>query len=149
VLLISQGRYGVLWAGDSRVYLWRAGELRPLTSDHTLVQEMVDQGLLTAREAQAHPLSHVVSRAVGAADEVAVDQAVGEVQVGDLFLLCSDGLLAVASEDEISEALRLRGPAACDELMALCLARRAPDNVTMVAVACDEATLLSIGGKPR
>ncbi len=148
VLLLNPEGYVVSWVGDSRVYLWRDEALSLLTCDHTLVQEMFDRGHITADEAKTHPMGHVVSRAVGAEATVKIDRVSGPVQVGDLFLLCSDGLPNVASEAEITRALRERGPAACDDLMALCLARRAPDNVTMVAVACDEATFLSIGAKP-
>ena len=139
-LLLSGARYAVFWAGDSRAYRVRGGELVQLTRDHTQVQERVDRGLMTADEARGHPMAHVLTRAVGVDEEPALAYAEGEVRPGDRFLLCSDGLHGCVSPREIYEALRLGPPAAtCDSLMELCLARGAPDNVTVIAAACSKA----------
>jgi serine/threonine-protein phosphatase Stp1 len=145
VLLVAEGRFAVLWAGDSRVYLLRDGILHRLTRDHTQVQEMVDRGLLSEAEAVGHPMSHVISRAVGVEAELQVDAIADAPQSGDVFLLCSDGLYGVVNDAEIGEHLRAFRPAdACERLVELCLARGAPDNVTVIAVACDQATLLTL-----
>jgi serine/threonine-protein phosphatase Stp1 len=136
-LLLGAGRFAVFWVGDSRAYRLRAGALVQLTRDHTQVQSRVDRGLLSLDEARSHPMAHVLTRAVGVEPTVAIDRADGEARPGDTFLLCSDGLHGVVADAEIAEALSAHGPAgACETLLALCRARGAPDNVTMVVVAC-------------
>lgn len=143
-LLVNGRRFAVLWAGDSRAYLLRSGELHRLTRDHTQVQELVEEGLLTPEDAMHHPMSHVLTRAAGVEPGLEIDAIADEAEVGDVFLLCSDGLHGVVSDAEIALALGLeRLPAACDRLIELCLARGAPDNVTLITVGCQEATLLS------
>ncbi len=145
-LLIRDQKFAVLWVGDSRAYLWREGDLHQLTRDHTQVQEMVDRGLLSPAEAAHHPMSHVISRAVGVGPALEVDAIKDEVQAGDVFLLCSDGLTGMVSDAEIAEVLsRVRPRPACQRLMEICLQRGAPDNVTVIAVACDPVTLVVRG----
>ena len=143
-LLVNGRRFAVLWAGDSRAYLLRGGALHRLTRDHTQVQEMVDRGLLSADDAKRHPMSHVLSRAAGVEPGLELDAIADEAEVGDVFLLCSDGVHGVLSDAEIGQGLALERPqAACDRLLEQCLERGAPDNVTLIAVACEEVTLLS------
>jgi serine/threonine protein phosphatase Stp1 len=144
-LYLSGRRFACFWAGDSRIYLLRGGELHRLTRDHTQVQEMVDRGLLTAEEARRHPMSHVLSRAVGVQPELELEALADEAAPRDIFLLCSDGLTGVVTEPEIAERLSQFPPrAACQRLLDLVLSRGAPDNVTMVAVACEELTALAL-----
>ncbi len=144
-LLVNGRRFAVLWAGDSRGYLLRDGQLHRLTRDHTQVQELVEQGLLTPGDAANHPMSHVLTRATGVEPGLEIDAIADEAEVGDVFLLCSDGLHGVVSDPEIALALGMeRLPAACDRLIELSLARGGPDNVTLIAVGCEEATLLSL-----
>ena len=144
-LFLRERRFVVLWAGDSRVYLLRGGVLHRLTRDHTQVQEMVDRGLLSPEDAKNHPMSHVISRAVGVQAVLEVDAVADEVQAGDIFLLCSDGLYGVVSDEEIAEMLGANPPeAACQRLVKVCLERGAPDNVTVIAVQCDQITLLTL-----
>ena len=144
-LLVEGRRFAVLWVGDSRAYLLRDGELHRLTRDHSQVQEMVDQGLLTPEEAAHHPMSHVLSRAAGVEPALQLDAIADEVEVGDVFLLCSDGLHGLVSDPEIAVALGLdQLPSACDRLVEMCLARGAPDNVTVVAISCEEVTRLTL-----
>lgn len=145
-LLLNGRRFAVLWAGDSRIYLQRGGELHRLTHDHTQVQGMVDAGLLTEAEAAHHPMSHVLTRAVGVDAELELDGVADEAEAGDVFLLCSDGLHGVVTEDEIGAALaKVQPAAAADLLLQLCLSRGAPDNVTIAVVACQEPTALTPG----
>jgi len=144
-LLVRDRRFAVLWAGDSRIYLCRDGWLHQLTRDHTQVQEMVDAGLLSPEEAKEHPMKHVLARAVGVQPSLQLDAIVDEVDAGDIFLLCSDGLTGQVSDQEIVQAMGARQPqAVCASLVELCLERGAPDNVTTVTVACEEITRVSL-----
>jgi protein phosphatase len=134
-LLAFRGHYACMWAGDSRIYLHRAGALRQLTRDHSYVQEMVDAGLMQAEAARTHPKKNVITRAVGARHELELEAVYGDIRDGDRFLLCSDGLSGVLHEREIAEEL-IRAPAerAAERLIARALARGASDNVTVVIV---------------
>jgi len=146
-LLVQEQRFAVLWVGDSRAYRLRDGALAQLSRDHSQVQEMVDRGIMRAEDAIGHPMGHILSRAVGVRDEVQVDQVTGEVEAGDVFLLCSDGLHGYVDEKEIARLLARGSPErAADELVELTLANGAPDNVTVVAVWASEPTLLSLPG---
>jgi hypothetical protein len=91
--------------GDSRAYLWREGRLQTLTRDHTIVEELVDRGLLSADEAERHPYKNVLSRNLGAKPETRVDCLELELRPGDRLLLCSDGLYGYASADAIQYLL--------------------------------------------
>jgi serine/threonine-protein phosphatase Stp1 len=148
-LYVDHQRFAILWVGDSRAYLMRGGQLHQLTRDHTQVQEMVDCGLLQPHEAGSHPRGHVLSRAVGVGEVLEVDVVIDEIEPGDLFLLCSDGLSGQVSDAEL--ATLLSGPggrqAVVDRLIALTLERGAPDNVTAVIVTAQETTTLSLRGK--
>lgn len=144
-LLIADARYALLWVGDSRAYRLRDGAFAQLSRDHTQVQEMVARGILTAEQAAGHPMGHILSRAVGVQQEVAIDEVEGDVRPGDVFLLCSDGLHGVVDESEIAARLGRAAPGeALDQLIELALAAGAPDNVTAIAIWASEPTLLSI-----
>src|SRR5690606_21762654 len=93
--------FTIAHVGDSRAYLVRAGELRQLTTDHTWVQQQVDAGLLTPDEARRHPLSSMLTRAVGLVPDPEVDIIRGGLEPGDLLLLCSDGLTGMVDDDEL------------------------------------------------
>lgn len=141
-LMILGRRFAVFWAGDSRVYLLRGGQLYRMTEDHTQVQDMVSRGLLSPDEAVHHPMRHVISRAVGVESSLELDAVADEVQVDDIFLICSDGLYAVVADEEIAQALSVTPTTAARDLVKLSLSRGAPDNVTVVTVSCEETTLL-------
>lgn len=143
-LLVQDGRFALLWAGDSRAYVLRGGRLHQLSRDHTQVQEMVDRGLLDAAAAATHPLGHVLTRAVGVSSALEIDVVTDAVEPGDTFLLCSDGLHGTVGEAEIARALHGPPAPATARLVAETLARGAPDNVTAVAVHFREPTLLSL-----
>lgn len=132
VLLARDGHFACLWAGDSRVYLLRGGTLAQVTRDHSLVQELVDAGAITAEEADGHPRANVITRAVGAAEALELDKVSNRLAAGDRFLLCSDGLNKTLSDAELAGLMADSGPA--DRLLAEALERRATDNITVVAV---------------
>ncbi len=143
-LVLKDERFAVIWAGDSRAYILRHGDLHQLSRDHTRVQELIDRGLLTPDEADGHPMGHVLSRAVGVMKDLELDGIVDTWQAGDLFLLCSDGLYGVISDAEITAMLQQDSlEDAATHLIETCLARGAPDNVTVVLVKAFEATVLS------
>ncbi|AFL74251.1 PP2C family protein-serine/threonine phosphatase [Thiocystis violascens] len=125
----------ILWAGDSRAYRLRKGDLTQLTLDHTQVQEMVEQGLLTRAQADLHPLSNVLVRAVGGDVELKVDRRVEALLDGDRYLLCSDGLLKEVTEDRIARMLDQPDPreTAQSLVQAACDAG-GRDNVTVVVM---------------
>lgn len=137
VLLARGGHYACLWAGDSRAYLLRDGAFTRITRDHSVVQEMVDAGMLAEADAESHPQANYITRAVGADGEIDLDKVSARTQPGDVFLLCSDGLFKALAEAEIASRLAAgEGP---EELLAAALARGARDNVTALAVRMEGA----------
>jgi len=101
----AKGRLGIGHVGDSRAYRFREGTLERLTTDHTLVQELLEAGAISETEAEGHPLGYLLNRAVGTEPEVKVEVIVQEIRPEDVFLLCTDGLLAVLNEQQIAEVL--------------------------------------------
>ncbi|WP_419809586.1 PP2C family protein-serine/threonine phosphatase [Sphingomonas sp.] len=146
VALLIRGReFAVLWVGDSRCYLHRDGQLVRMSHDHTQVQDMIDRGLLTPEEGEGHPMSHVLARAMGVRETVEVDVIADEIESGDVFLLCSDGLMARVEDDEIEKVLTEPDAAArAQRLIKLTLDRGAPDNVTVITVGIPQTTLLQL-----
>ncbi|HEV8661391.1 MAG TPA: Stp1/IreP family PP2C-type Ser/Thr phosphatase [Thermoanaerobaculia bacterium] len=120
--------------GDSRIYLIRGDEINQLTDDHSLVATMVREGLLTVKEAENHPRRNVLQRSIGVGAEVEIDvRGPLEVQQGDTFVLCSDGLHGLVKPEEIKEIVANRQiEAAADDLVDHALERGAPDNVTVI-----------------
>lgn len=119
--------------GDSRIYLVRNGEIKQLTEDHSLVASMVREGLLTPGEAENHPRRNVLQRSMGVSEDVEIDvKGPFDVQEGDLFILCSDGLHGVVKEHELLEIAAMPLRQAADEYVKRALERGAPDNVTVI-----------------
>ena len=131
----------VLWAGDSRAYRVRDNECRQLTRDHSQVEEMVQQGLIRREDAENHPASNVVTRAVGATDKIYVDIDITDAKPNDTYLLCSDGLNKHISDDEIGEWLQQENLQEIPQkLIDLTVSRGAIDNVTVVVIRAQAAT---------
>lgn len=130
----------IAWAGDCRAYLMRQGALRLLTRDHTVVQEMVEQGLLRDADREKHPESHVVTRAVGYDDDFEVETTAVPLVPGDRMMLCSDGLTACLSDQDIGGHMRVAATpdALCKALVVAALDGGAPDNVSVVSVFATE-----------
>jgi len=132
----------VAHVGDSRVYRFRDGHLELITQDHTWVNEQVVAGYLSVEQARAHPLKNVVTRALGGESEVLVDVQEIEVLEGDLFVLCSDGLTTMLSDQEISERLldeEMTLDERCRQLVADANEKGGLDNVTVVLVEVEGA----------
>ncbi len=127
--------------GDSRAYLLRGGELRPITEDHSLVAELVRSGDLTRAQAAEHPQKNLITRALGAEEDVEVDTAILPVQAGDRYVLCSDGLSDMVPEDRLSAILK-ESPedpeAPATRLLSAALEAGGNDNITVVVVDVKE-----------
>lgn len=143
VLHLAGNEVTGLWVGDSRIYRCRGGVLTQLTRDHSMVQELVDRGSLSPSEAETHPMAHVLSRAVGIEESMSHDAFRDEAIVGDVYLLCSDGLTKVISHDAIAARLGVSPTRAVEGLIADTLAAGAPDNVSVIVIALEEATVLA------
>ena len=134
-LILSEGHYGALWAGDSRLYRLRGGQIDLLTADHSLVAAFVASGQMTWDEAGHHPQSNAITRAVGVGEELELDKISGEIAKGDRFLLCSDGLSKYLGVLEVGNALRAAPlEMVTDGLIQVALDRGGADNVSVIVV---------------
>jgi serine/threonine protein phosphatase PrpC len=126
----------VFWIGDSRVYLFRNGVLQLLSEDHTAVEELVQMGIILREDAHTHADKNVINRAVGADERSCLDLDDLSVAVGDIFLICSDGLNKELSDKEIEAVLAGGGSLQelGSKLMDMGLARDARDNTSIVLV---------------
>ena len=134
-LLRVEGRFALAHIGDSRAYLLRDGETTQITKDHTFVQRLMDEGRLTAEEAERHPQRSVLMRVLGDVDsEPELDLSLRPARAGDRWMLCSDGLSGLVSHQTIAETLRdVADPDECaDALVQMALRAGGPDNITCV-----------------
>jgi serine/threonine protein phosphatase PrpC len=139
VLLVQGRRYVLAHVGDSRAYRLRQGKLEVLTEDHSLVQELVNQGSLDMADARVHPQRHVLTRALGTEPTLAVDGGSGTLLPGDAFLLCTDGLTNAVPDNEILSILSQHTqPTAVEELIRLANKRGGRDNITVVLLQAGE-----------
>ncbi len=136
VILTAIGDHcAILWVGDSRAYRLRQGHFAQLTTDHTQVQQMLAQGLLTTEQARHHPWAHVLTRAIGGDAELNVDYHLEALRDGDRFLLCSDGLDKELDPDEIARILAIPEPApTAQALIAAACNAGGRDNITALVV---------------
>jgi serine/threonine protein phosphatase PrpC len=134
-VFLSGDEVALVHVGDSRAYLLRDGELRQLTRDHSLVEELRRRGQLTTEEAEEHPQRSVITRALGPEPDVELDVHTHQVRGGDVFLLCSDGLTDMLSEDRVRAALCESATlkAAVDRLVEEANAAGGRDNITVIA----------------
>lgn len=131
-LLFAGRKVGLIHIGDSRGYLLRAGELTQITRDDTFVQSLVDEGRITPEQAHTHPQRSLIMRAL-TGNEIDPTLIMREAQAGDRYLLCSDGLSDVVTDETLANALHEGGPDECaDRLIELALRGGGPDNVTVV-----------------
>lgn len=132
--------------GDSRIYLKRSGSLTQVTVDHTFVQRLIDSGRLTEEEAQVHPRRSVLMRVLGDVEAVPeIDTAILEIEQGDTWMLCSDGLTSVLLSDQLQESFdeSLAPAALAKKLVKASLDRGAPDNVTVVICKVTETLMVA------
>lgn len=138
VLLLSQGsRYSIFWVGDSRGYLFN-GSLKQITRDHSLLQSLVDNGELTAQQAELEPRKNAITKALGVQqlETVRADSISKKWQPGEKILLCSDGLSDFVDAEEITQILRAKGSDQdrVDNLIEKALSAGGRDNITVVLV---------------
>ena len=129
--------------GDSRAYLFRDGKLEQMTTDHSYVEEMVQHGLLTREQAAVSPLRNVITRAIATEEGIEVDILKEEKQVGDTWLLCSDGLHGMVKRQQISEILKRSDSLEekAEALLQAALAGGGTDNVSLVLWSPGEGEL--------
>lgn len=141
--LVREGRLHVVHVGDSRAYLLRPGEeLRQITTDHTLVEQLVREGRIERTEVASHPQRSVITRAIGVEPTVQVDALEPlKLEPGDQVLLCSDGLTGPVGDDEITRLLyeTRDGREACRRLVAAANREGGPDNITVVLLRVEPA----------
>ncbi|MGY2083529.1 PP2C family protein-serine/threonine phosphatase [Blastococcus sp. SYSU DS0539] len=139
-ILFAGGRLALCHVGDSRAYLLRDGQLSQITHDDTFVQTLIDDGRITPEEANHHPQRSLLLRALNG-QEVEPDLSMREARDGDRYLLCSDGLSGVVSEETLAEALKDPDPeATADRLIELALRSGGPDNITVIVADVLEDT---------
>ena len=134
-LMISSGHFVGIWAGDSRIYRLRDGVIELLTTDHSAVAELVVAGQMTWDEAEQHPQSNAITRAVGVGEDLELDKVRGVVRSGDRFLICSDGLTKYATFNILQKTLqRFPIETVSDELVQIALTGGGADNITVIVI---------------
>jgi len=133
-VVLFEDHMNVAHAGDSRAYLIRGDEMRQLTRDHSVVGELVRQGMLDNDEARNHPHRNIITRAVGLKGQVDIDVNRNiDVESGDILLICSDGLFSMLAEDEIHRIVSSKTPGdACDGLVKRAKEEGGTDNITVI-----------------
>lgn len=136
VAMAADEGYGAcVWAGDSRLYQLRDGELLQISRDHSQVQKLVDAGVLTEEEAESHPNANVITRAIGGSPELVLDVALFEIRPGDRFLLCSDGLYGEVDKPGLTDGMSADDvDSAAKKLLQDALDAGARDNVSVIMV---------------
>ena len=134
-LMLTDGHFVAFWAGDSRLYRFRDGAIEMLTTDHSAVAAFVAAGQMTWDEAELHPQSNAITRAVGVGEELELDKIRGEVRPGDRFLLCSDGLTKYAGFETLRRAAA-RSPieTVAERLLQIALDGGGADNISVIVV---------------
>lgn len=145
-LTVFGSAFACVWAGDSRVYLWRDADLIRLTQDHSEVQAMIAAGLMSEEQARRWPRRNVITRAVGIGPHLRTEMVTGVTRPGDRFLICTDGLTEHLGDAELAAFMARPGRPQdiARSLMDEALRRGAHDNVTLLVLTCRPA---SNGGK--
>ena len=147
VLVVWNNEAYIAHVGDSRIYLYREGKLKRMTEDHSQVQQMVDDGIITASEAENHPDANIIYRALGAETEVKPEVRAEPIPIlfDDQFLLCTDGLCGIVRDNEIEEVFGRGGSAEnlCGNLVSAALDKGGHDNVTVQIVRFEDKRVLT------
>ena len=134
-LILANEHFVAFWAGDSRLYRLRGGAISMLTHDHSMVADLVSAGVMDWDEAEHHPQSNAITRAVGVGKVLELDKVRGETQPGDRFLLCSDGLTKYASFDILRHTMTGEPiETVCDKLLQVALDGGGADNISIIVV---------------
>lgn len=151
VLALKDGLAFIAHIGDSRVYLLRDGEFNQITKDHSLVQQMVDGGIIDAEQAKTHPSRNVVSRALGPEGKSEPEvQEPFPFYKNDIFLLCTDGLTGLVENDEINQKITALQPQdACIELVKMANDRGGNDNITIQIVKIVKGKMLPLSPEKK
>ena len=148
-ILFAGSRLGLVNIGDSRTYLMRNGSVTQITHDDSFVQSLIDEGRITAEEANTHPQRSLLLRALTGHDSIEPTLNLREVRPGDRYLLCSDGLSGVISHETLAEAMHISDPQTCaDRMIELALRGGGPDNVTVIAIELPDGTWQEREGTP-
>ncbi|MDO8461539.1 MAG: Stp1/IreP family PP2C-type Ser/Thr phosphatase, partial [Deltaproteobacteria bacterium] len=139
-LLIQDGKGYIAHVGDSRVYLSRDTGLKQLTIDHSLVNEQLQAGFISKKDARNHKFKNIITRSVGFQEDVESDLQVRDLEPGDRFLLCTDGLTNLADDEEIQKIMsRGKNPKEiCEKLIEAANKKGGDDNITTVVVLVEE-----------
>ncbi|WP_097092999.1 PP2C family protein-serine/threonine phosphatase [Novosphingobium sp. Chol11] len=133
-LWLDQDQAHVFWAGDSRVYRFRAQQLQRLSHDHSVVQQLLDAGVLSSNQAAHHPQANVITRALGVDHQVEIDFCTVDLAEDDRFLLCSDGITAELDDAQIAGYMGEERGEIMNAIMAAALASGGRDNLTLIMV---------------
>jgi len=134
-LIINGDKGAIVWAGDSRIYRRRDNVVTQLTRDHSHVQDLVEQGVILESEAESHPMANVITRAVGISDPLELESQWIDVRADDQFLLCSDGLSRLVTNQELESMMANKdSEEVTQSLLHTALVRGARDNVTLICV---------------
>lgn len=138
-LWIRENRACVANVGDSRAYLFRGGKLKQLTTDHSLVREQMQAGLISENDAKNHQFRNIITRSVGYQEDVEIDIEYIDLKHSDKFIMCTDGLTNMVSDGLILKIVQDRDPkAACEELIRLSNENGGEDNITVVICEVDK-----------
>lgn len=140
-LLAYDRKCACLWVGDSRIYRLRNSKLEQLTKDHSMVEEYIDEGFMSPQEAYNSSIANALTRAIGAEDELSIDVRIEDMQDGDTFLLCSDGLYREVSNEEMARLMTNNNDCAIisKKLLNSAIEHGAKDNVTVSVVQIKDA----------
>lgn len=135
-MLVRDGKGFIANVGDSRAYLVHHGELTQLTTDHSLVAEQLRAGFITPEELKHHKFKNIITRSVGFQDDVEIDLLIRDLEEGDRFLLCSDGLTNLIDDASILKIVSKNNPKdGCRKLIELANKRGGDDNITVVVIS--------------
>ncbi len=135
LLYLVDDKYTIFHIGDSRAYKFSGKKLIKLTKDHSLVQDMVDDGIISEKEAKNHKLRNVITRSLGAPQEVEIDFVEGNLKEGELLLLCSDGLHDYVDLNRVISLLKKHGVDAVEHIIDLANKAGGKDNCSVICVS--------------